>query len=24
MIEEYIKHHFEGEAGKDAFNVQEP
>ncbi|MFM2340302.1 MAG: hypothetical protein RLZZ360_959, partial [Candidatus Parcubacteria bacterium] len=23
-IEEYIKHHFEGEAGKDAFNVQEP
>ena len=24
MIEEYIKHHFEGEDGKDAFNVQEP
>ncbi len=24
MIEEYIKHHFEGEEGKDAFNVQEP
>jgi putative transposase len=24
MIEEYTKHHFEGEDGKDAFNVQEP
>jgi putative transposase len=24
MIEEYIKHHFEGSEGKDAFELQEP
>lgn len=24
MIEEYIKHHFEGTEGKDSFQVQEP